>query len=115
MLTFNADSAQEMAAPDCGAYFSVCRTSPHGDNLLVLTDTIKQNQKHSWRNQPLPERFAVFFDFCSACVHLNQRERWRWLRLLLTCLLRLLLQACTRSRARRRRSAPFVQGSGRCS
>jgi hypothetical protein len=43
---------------------SVC-ASPYGDNLLALAHEIKLRQKHSWRHQPLPERFAVFFDYCS--------------------------------------------------
>ena len=33
---------------------------PNGDNLLVFADAVRKQRQHSWSQQPLPTRFAVF-------------------------------------------------------
>ena len=38
---------------------------PHGDNLLAFVEAVRKQQAHGWKNQQLPTRFAVFYDYCS--------------------------------------------------
>ena len=45
---------------------------PHGDNLLAFVEAVRKQQAHGWKNQQLPTRFAVFYDYCS----MPQKRGW---------------------------------------